>query len=282
MYRLLKNTFIIASLTASFACEKKTSKQSSSGLAGIANQNGSTSLDQYNASTNPKVSEILKLKTLIESRRPKLERAKDIRGKLMLALMSNIGAGCMGEKKVDKIDITIDGQKINDIDVSALKQTAQYLPEATAGQSNFEFTLGDKANPPFLSFTNNEAQKPIFVANGRFTYQVQNANFQLKDLTMISIKKATPAYTKTDFCGSGKNAVKGCSMDATIKEVERYEMSSLTIKVNDILVYQNGNTHHIFTTNAGPETATQNMIWQDSSPQLNDSYLRAMQSTQCN
>ena len=281
----IRPAYLLIMVSLTLSCHVK---QAGSSLASISTSTSTNSalqnaVQQYNASTNPKVAEIIALETQIEQREPTLERAMDVRGKLMLILMASIGAGCMGSLVPNTVEIILNGEKINDLDVSTLKQNSQYLPAATPGQTNFQFYLGDLSHQNYLSFTVNQQHNPIFATNGHFVFQVANdSTFTLSEAAMLSVTQSTAAYTKTDFCGSGINTLSGCGLQATITENQRYEMNSLTINVNGHTLYTNSNINHIFSANPGPESASSvGLSWADNNVQLNDSYIALMQSTQC-
>lgn len=219
--------------------------------------------------------------------RPKLDAEKNRRNKLMMELMANIGAGCMSDADINTIEVIIDGSKLADVNVSTLKQTDQYLPQATEGQINFEFYLGDLQSKKFIKFTNNEATNPIFGNNVHYTYRVPPSDMvKVNFVEMISVKKMAPAYSKVNFCPKpdpSSEAPSNCGVAATLKEIERYEMNAFSVKVNGYLMYTNGSARHGFSLHPGSETdfKSQGLIWQDNNAQLNDSFIALLQRTDC-
>lgn len=231
------------------------------------------------------ISTFLNLETQIKNRKPILDAEKARRDNLMLELMANIGAGCMGSMTVNTVEVIITGQKLNDNDVTALKQADQYLPQPVQGQTNFQFELGTSSQANAISFTNNEQQNPIFANGVHFTYSVpQGQGIPINTINSITVKKTAPSYTKTDFCldSSGKT-ITGCSLLATILEVERYELKSLTVNVNGNPLYSNGIVNHIFNANDSKEAnaKSQGLSWQDNTIQLNDAYIALLQNNNC-
>jgi hypothetical protein len=268
---LIASLFIVLLL---HACNNKTPSASSK-KSSLASQNLT--------SGPPSVAVFLALKKTILERRQKMDAEKKRRSALMLELMANIGAGCMGDARINSVEIIIDGEKVNDNDVSVLKQADPYLP-TDVSQVNFEFYLGDLNRQNSVSFTNNELQNGVFAPNGHYLYTVsQDSNVKIHAIEMLSIKKTVPTYSKTDYCpppAEGKPAP--VCTHGTIKEVQRYQMSSLTIKVNGIALYTKSQVNHVFSANPGSEIDTsQGLTWQENNPQLNDAYIKLIQRTDC-
>lgn len=242
---------------------------------------------QAAVSLDPKelADQYLALKASVEKRKPILEKEQMRRQELMLALMANIGAGCMGNVSINTVEIIVDGEKLTDNDVTALQQNDQYLPQSIQGQTNFEFTLGDSTNLHQIKFTNNEQQTPLFSASTHFTYTVPQANqIKINLVDTISIKKTAPAYSIQDFCKDYKGKqIEGCTMQSTIKELERYLLSGFTIKVNGNTLYTRSGINHVFAVSPGTESEAKvnGLMWQDMNTQLNPSYVKLLQTANC-
>lgn len=227
----------------------------------------------------------LALEASIKKRNPILEREEERRKNLMLSLMANIGAGCMGEVTINTVEVIIDGEKLVDNDVTTLKQNDQYLPQPVAGKTNFIFYIGDTGKKNFITFTNNEQQTPLFATGSHFTYTVpQSQQIKINLVDTVSIKKEAPAYSTDDFCKDYKGkAIEGCTQQKTIKELERYEINNFTIKVNGNTLYTKSNINHVFAVNPGSESdvKSQAILWQDFNTQLNNAYVKLLQTANC-
>lgn len=282
-------TIILGILLSLGACNQKSS---SSGARSTKSKTGSSGLSDASGTALPKskdelVKLYLDLQSQIETMSPELSREQARRKNLMLDLMANIGAGCMGSIAVNTVEVIINGDKLVDYDVTTAKQTDQYLPKPT-GQSQIVFTLGDVDDTTnSITFKNDETSNPVFATNGHLNYTIPEGGKSVKinSINMFSIKKSLPAYSVVDFCMGYDGTLqkeKDCSMQKSVKELERYSMKGVTVKVNGTTIYANGNARHIFAANPGPEDAkSQGLLWQENNVQLNDAYVALQQSTNC-
>lgn len=224
-------------------------------------------------SANPLVAEFLSLVDAIGRRRPSLEREKDRRGKLMLELMANIGAGCMHNVRVNTIEIQIDGEKLDDIDVTHDKAGAQFLPEPEQGKTEFEFSFQDIGETSVISIINNEYKKQMFNVATRLTYTVApEKNIKIGNIDIIRIKKNIPAYRKLNIGGVPK-----------VEEVERYFLNNLTIKVNGYVLYTQDGLNHVFSQNTGgqEDAGSKGLTWEENNAQLNQAFAALLQRDEC-
>lgn len=260
-------------------CESKSNSRGSS----TNGSSGSSATDQ-NAVKNQvaNTAEFLNLAKQITDRRPSLNKEKDRRTRLMYGLIGNIGSGCMGDLTLTSLELIVDGAKIPDLDVTVLKQTAQYLPAVTAGETDFDFYIGNLSGVGF-SFTNNELQNKLFGASIHYTVAIPKEKaIKLNSIDEIRIVKKLPAYAIKDYCTNGTTVVANCSQQRDIHEVERYQIKNLTIKANGKVFYTTNNINHIFSANKGTEDSKSlGLSWQDNNVQFNDAYMNLLQQKDC-
>ncbi len=278
--RLKSKQLLIGSLVFLLAnCESKTSSKSANKTNGDSQT--SANLDTVKAIAS-NTNEFLNLAKQITDRRPSLNKEKNRRTKLMLALLANVGSGCMGETPVTNLEVIIDGVKVPDLDVTILKQTDQYVPIATAGETDFDFYLGSLSGTGF-TFTNNELQNKLFGVSIHYSIPVpKDKTFKLSSIDEISIRKKVPAYSIKDYCNIGGKPIAKCGQQRDVHEVERYQINSITIKANGKVFYSLNEIQHIFSVNKGTETnKSLGLSWQDTNVQFNDAYLNLLQQKDC-
>ncbi|MBI2602970.1 MAG: hypothetical protein HYW48_07935 [Deltaproteobacteria bacterium] len=268
-----KNFLLVLLCILLWNCESKPQPVSKGAARQTTDDVGQTGQLTKLETANPIVDEFLSLVDAIGRRRPALEREKDRRGKLMLELMANIGAGCMHDVRVNNLEIKIDGDKLDDLDVTHDKANAQFLPEPEQGKTMFEFSFGDISETNVISIPNNEYQKQMFNIASSLTYSVPaDKNFKIGNIDFIRIKKRIPVYRKLDIGGVPK-----------VEEVERYMLNNLTIKVNGLVLYSQDGINHGFSLNpGGPEDArSEGLTWKENNAQLNQAFAALLQRDEC-
>lgn len=276
--------FVLSLLGFFVACDSnKSSKKSNIRAAGQGGSKsgdaslGGQSSENEQGVTNPAVDKFLGLVSQIGQRANELNREKDRRGKLRLALAANNGTGCAYDVKVSSLEIFIDGAALDDSDVSKALGQADNLPTEPSPTYKFYFGIGTKGSKA-LTFTHDESKEAMFLPGGRKLITPE-INLKIGDIQQIRILKEKPTFVVNDFC-EGK-----CSDDKIVKETLRSQINSLKIKVNRHLVYYNPNIQHVFAKEVDSSDArsgyTTGLAWSDEGVQLNQKFLDLMQQDDC-
>ena len=229
----------------------------------------------------PLVERFLKLVADITARSAELNRERDRRGKLRLALGASVGEGCMQDVIVKTLEVIVEGAKLGDIDVSSHYE-GKDLPPSSTGQSTFEFSFGDTTFSSVLTFTNNESSHNLFSAGTRKTWIPARSDFTIGEIQRLKIKKLNAAYQVTDLCEGGK-AFSACKNINKVSEVDRYHLSGLKIKVNGELIYDRGNIGHTFAGHLYPEEKAKSFSlgFSDDHLNINEAYVKMKQRDDC-
>ncbi len=105
---------------------------------------------------------------------------------------------------------------------------------------------------------------------------------KIGDIKKISIEKLNRHYSVLDVCEN----VRECNADKNITELSRYQINSITLVVNNKVIYSNHDVGHVFGYSVDPTDdknlhLTTGLIWKDESLQINSDYIRAMQREDC-
>ena len=230
---------------------------------------------------SPLVERFLRLVTDITARSAKLNRERDRRGKLRLALGSNLGEGCMQDVVVKTLELIVDGSKLGDIDVSS-KFKGKDTPPTDTGRNIFEFSFGDSTFSSVLTFSSDEANNNLFAVGTRKTWIPARNDFTIGEIQRLKIKKLNASYEVTDLCEGGK-ALSSCTNVNKVSEVARYHLSGLKIKINGALIYERGNIGHTFANHlhANEKAKSFSLGFSDDHLNINEAYVKMKQRDDC-
>lgn len=230
---------------------------------------------------SPLVDKFLKLVSEISARAPKLNRERDRRGKLRLALGSQLGVGCMQDVKVKSLEVIIEGQKMGDADITPYYRGPANPSEGT-GRTVFEFSFGDGTFSKALTFTNEETRNALFSVGTRKSWVPESQDYLVGQIQRIKIKKLSGSFHTKDLCDGG-SFVSSCTNKQQIIEQERYYLSSLKVKINGELIYDRGNISHLFSSYGTQQDSYSSLGfgWSDDHININEAYVRMKQRDDC-
>ena len=248
---------------------------------GAGSQSGGQSGDATKFVDSPLVETFLKLVADITASSAELNRERDRRGKLRLALGANLGEGCMQDVVVKNIEVIVEGAKLGDIDVSSQFEGKDTPPTGT-GRTVFEFSFGDSTFSSVLTFTNDESSHTLFSVGTRKSWIPARSDFTIGEIQRLKIKKLNAAYEVTDLCEGGKT-FSACKNINKVSEISRYHLSGLKIKVNGELIYDRGNIGHAFAnhTHASENTKSFSLGFSDDHLNINEAYVKMKQRDDC-
>lgn len=262
--------------------ERDRSSRDDSNSGSGTNSNGQNQGgDQTKFVDTPLVERFLKLVAEITARSAKLNRERDRRGKLRLALGANLGEGCMQDVLVKTLEVIIDGTKLGDLDVSSHFDNSDAPPSST-GRSVFEFSFGDSTFSSVLTFSNDENINSLFSVGTRKTWIPTRRDFTIGEIQRLKVKKLNAAYEVNDLCEGGKT-FSACKNIKKVTEVARYHLSSLKIKVNGELIYDRGNVGHTFANHlhSSENAKSHSLGFSDDHLSLNEAYVKMKQRDDC-
>lgn len=241
------------------AVPEKTTPSSSAGSNTEANEQ--KKLDQLG-------SQLTKLKTELGQIQSDLDRERDRTGKISNVLKGDLAAGCWAKAKIEKFEILISGE---------------HMPiDAEINRADGDKAIGDEGNPRqfILSFgdefnythSDEEAQS-IFIGSGGKITSTEYAGKRIRDFEQIKIVKGGVSWssvTKSRSCGFLGTGT--CSYFEN-REQNRYRMDTLTIKVNDQILYRKTGINKTFKRGS--------LDWSDTNISANPEYQALMGKTDC-
>lgn len=224
------------------------------------------------ADVDPVVERFLGLVNDAARLQPRLDKAMDQRGKLMLELVANIGAGCMMDVAVRSIQVRINGKELEDLDATADLANTQYArKEGDDGTTPTEFLFS------FGNFSKSLGSQPaaqIFTVDSELNFSPPSKlNFTIGDLKTIKITKLHPAYK-----------YRSLSSEEEWKETQRFELDSIEVRINkSLLIYRRGDIDFAFSANIAPGRTPVNsgLIWEDKNVIFNDAFVAILQEERC-
>ena len=258
----------------------KTQERNRGGLAGSGNESGQGGSGPLSYSNNPHIDKFLALVKSISLRAEELNREKDRRGKLRLAL-TNGATGCMQDVPIRSVKVVIKGSKYGDLDVSSHFKDKNAPPEGT-GKAMFHISFGDSEWTDSLVFQNDEYSHSLFSGGSGKTFTTNRTNFTLGSFQTLKIEKSDSSYFVNNRCEGG-NFISACRNNRVVKEQDRFFLKGFEVWVNGLLVYERGAIDHVFANFKSPQDPgkTVGLSWQDSHVNINDSFVKVMQLEDC-
>lgn len=237
-------------------------------------------------SDNPHVDRFLELLRKIEGRSAELEREKDRRGKLRIALTGS-EFGCMHNVPIKTIKLVIKGYRAGDKDVTSIYSGLD-KPADPSGKSIFNISLKHVKGSEHLTFENDEKVHALFHAGGSATapeiskiFTSDRTDFKFGDLDSIELKKIEGVIETEEYCeGGGATSFQACKKKHKYKEVDRYKLLGLKVYINNLKVYEKNNIDFLFSE-YGDSERTVNMTWKDDKLFLNEVFVQASQVSLC-
>jgi hypothetical protein len=198
-----------------------------------------------------------------------LNREESRNNALFLALTGQVKMGCWAFQKVSKLEVKIDGSSV---ERKALGTGSEMSPSGNSKGYTFTFgrglihSIGDEGG--------------MFRPGGGFS-TAEFADRMIQELQFLKIEKQGTAYENEAFSTSRSCGFLGfgtCTSRSFRRyEIDRKSLSSIEIKVNDQLIYQNNSVNFTFDQN--------NMSWPPGNKAApiyeNPKYRDLMRRTDC-
>lgn len=275
-FKNMNQFLMVAPLTLFIACSES--------VKNVGSKSNSTPSQSGNivSADNDLIDEFLRLTNDYRQLSNELNQSIDLRGKLQIALTSASKFGCKAEEKITSVEVIVNGEKLEDLDVSAFNKGAVNLPPLSIESSKFVIMLSNLTQTSKISLENNEATNPLFTSGARRTFPIATGDMSIGSIDQIIIKKPLPTYSVVSFCPTGsKDSV--CANNQTVKELERYLLKTLTIKINGQIIYSNSNVGKVFAINkqAGEGNQPASLEWVEQAARLNGDFVKLMQVDDC-
>lgn len=206
-----------------------------------------------------------KLKVVVAPITQALERENDRTGKLRNELTGNLATGCFGKAKVEKLEILVKGSHL---DLPTTFEISHQARTDEDGAKKVVFKFGDE----FAYSHSDEMQQSIFTSAGRLALTEYSAR-RIRDFSFIKIDKGGVGWESvTHSYGCGIFNTSTCE-EWRHKERYMFRLDSLTLKVNDNVLYKKDNINFTFKKDS--------LGWSDSNITANPAYIALMGRTDC-
>lgn len=202
----------------------------------------------------------------VAERQAELQRERDRNGRMkseFSGAVASSNGSCWAEQPVRKLEVLV---------------TGSHLPNGNASRGDSaKKTVGNPAlikivfSENFAVQVENEEQYQLFAQSGRYVSQ-DFSNKKIREMGFLKVEKGGVGYKAqkvTTPCFMGI----GCWTGYDSSETNRYNLASITVKVNDQTVYQRGGINYTFEGDR--------RVWQDGGLGGNPEYVRLMARTDC-
>jgi hypothetical protein len=211
--------------------------------------------------------EIESLVKRVAERQFELQRERDRNGRFKsefnIAGQAGGGAKCWAEQRVRKLEILVGGAHL---ETGSPKESGKAYP-STGNPALIKFVFSES----FIAQIENEEQYQLFAPSGKFVSEAFNGKL-IRDIAFLKIEKGGVGWDSSRFsksCFLGIN----CGHGYKNFETNRYSLGSITVKVNDQVVYSRAGINHTFQDGS--------LVWEESNLAVNPEYIKLMARTEC-
>jgi hypothetical protein len=198
----------------------------------------------------------------VAARQPDLQRERDRNGRLKSELVGQASnAGCWKEQKVKKLEVLVGG---NHLPNSESKRTSEES-RGDAGLIKIVFSEN------FVAQIDNEEKYQLFASAGKYISQ-DFSDKLVRDITRLKIEKGGIHFNSQKVCSSSWLGIK-TSCYYRKSETHRYSLGSITIKINDQVLFSRKGINHTFEGD--------NRVWEEKDLAVNPEYIKLMARNDC-
>ncbi len=207
-------------------------------------------------------SDIEALVRRVADRQAELQRERDRNGRLKNELLGqSVNGNCWLEQRVKKLEVLVVGSHLP----NGTPQRTSAESEGNAGLIKIVFSEN------FVAQIDDEENYQLFGTAGKYISQAFGAKL-IRDMSFLKIEKGGVHYNSSKKCKSSFLGIKtSCYNEKS--ETHRYSLGSITVKVNDQVLYSRAGINYTFEGD--------NFVWQETNLAVNPEYIKLMARTDC-